>query len=284
MFLIADSGSTKTEWALIEKGSVIQKILTKGFNPYYYQKADFVSDLKTSLQGKLPFDKIEKIFFYGAGCSSASNCSLVETSLKTVFPMAKIEVEHDLFAAGLALLGAGKGIACILGTGSNSCLWENKKIVNNIPSLGYMLGDEGSGTHIGKLLLKAILLGEADENLTKEFYNEFALKFSTALDKIYKEPDPNLFYSSLSPFANKHIDNTFCNFIVKQSFTKFIDRYISKYEGFQLLPVSFVGSVAFYFQDILKLVLKENNITLGRILCEPMEGLIEYHLENSTIH
>ncbi len=278
MFLIADSGSTKTEWALFDKGNVAQKILTKGFNPYYYKKADFVSDLKTSLKGKLPFDKIGKVFFYGAGCSSVNNCSLVETSLKAVFSNARIEVEHDLFAAGLALFGEGKGIACILGTGSNSCLWKNKKIVDNVPSLGYMLGDEGSGTHIGKLLLKGILLGEADEKLTKDFFKEFDLNFSKALDKIYKEPNPNLFYSSISPFANKHIDNSFCTFIVKQSFTKFIDRYISKYGNYQSLPVSFIGSVAFHFQDILKVVLDENQITLGRILQNPMEGLVEYHL------
>jgi len=281
MFLIADSGSTKTEWALIDDGNVVQKILTKGFNPYYYRKDDFVSGLKTSLKGKFPFDKIEKIFFYGAGCSSVDNCSLVETSLKAVFSNAGIEVEHDLFAAGLALLGDNKGIACILGTGSNSCLWENKKIIDNVPSLGYMLGDEGSGTHIGKLLLKGILLGEAEEKLTKVFFKEFDLDFSKALDKIYKESDPNLFYSSISPFANKHIENAFCNFIVKQSFTKFIDRYISKYDGYQSIPVSFVGSVAFHFQGILKVVLEDNNITLGRILRDPMEGLIEYHIENS---
>ncbi len=282
MFLIADSGSTKTEWALIEKGNVVQKILTKGFNPYYYQKADFISDLKTSLSGQMAFNKIEKVFFYGAGCSSVSNCSMVEVSLKAVFSDALIKVEHDLFAAGLALLGDDKGIACILGTGSNSCLWENKKILDNVPALGYMLGDEGSGTHIGKLLLKGILLGEADTELSKTFYNSFNLSFDSILEKVYKEANPNLFYSSISPFANKHIDNAFCTFIVKQSFTKFIDRYISKYEGAQSLPVSFVGSVAFYFQDMLKLVLEENNMSLGKILREPMEGLIEYHIMNNA--
>ena len=282
MFLIADSGSTKTEWALIEKGNVIQKILTKGFNPYYYEKDDFISDLKTSLQGKFPFDKIEKIFFYGAGCSSENNCALVKASLNNVFSNALITVEHDLFAAGLALLGNGNGIACILGTGSNSCLWQNKKIIDNIPSLGYMLGDEGSGTHIGKLLLKGILLGEADKKLIDTFYNSFNLDFNKSLDKVYKEPNPNLFYSSISPFANKHIDNSFCTFIVKQSFTKFIERYISKYNNYKSLPVSFVGSVAFHFQDILKIILQENNIILGRILRDPMEGLVEYYLRNNA--
>lgn len=278
MFLIADSGSTKTEWALIEKGNVVQNILTKGFNPYYYQKADFISDLKTSLSGQLVFDKIEKVFFYGAGCSSVSNCSMVETSLKAVFSDALIIVEHDLFAAGLALLRDNKGIACILGTGSNSCLWQDKKIIKNVPSLGYMLGDEGSGTHIGKLLLKGVLLGEADANLTKDFYNKFDLDFNTSLDKIYKKPDPNLFYSSISPFVNKNIDKLFCKEVVKQSLSQFVQRYISKYPGFQSLPVSFVGSVAFHFQDILKVVLEENQMTLGRILQNPMEGLVEYHL------
>lgn len=282
MFLIADSGSTKTEWALIEKGNVIQKILTKGFNPYYYKKADFISDLKSSLQGKFSFDKIENIFFYGAGCSSVNNCTLVKVSLNSVFSNALISVEHDLFAAGLALFGNNNGIACILGTGSNSCLWQNKKITDNVPSLGYMLGDEGSGTHIGKLLLKGILLGEADKKLIDTFYSSFNLDFNKSLDKVYKEPNPNLFYSSISPFTSKHINNAFCAFVVKQSFTKFIERYISKYNDFQTLPVSFVGSVAFHFQDMLKLVLQENNITFGRILRDPMEGLIEYHLKDKA--
>ena len=278
MFLIADSGSTTTEWALLQQGEVIHKILTKGFNPYYYKKDGFISGLKSSLRGKFPFDKIENVFFYGSGCSSKTNCLLVESSLKEVFTHARIAVEHDLYAAGLALLGDKKGIACILGTGSNSCLWDGT-IIDNVPSLGYMLGDEGSGTHIGKLLLKAILLGEADEELCKTFYDSFNLDFSKTLDKIYKEPNPNLFYSSLSPFAKKHIDNTFCTFIVKQSITMFIDRYISKYDDYQTLPISFIGSVAFHFQDILKAVLKEKQMTFGRILREPMKGLVEYHLE-----
>jgi N-acetylglucosamine kinase-like BadF-type ATPase len=278
MFLIADSGSTKTEWALIDRGSLVKKIQTKGFNPYYYQKAGFVSDIKDKLQKQVSFGQIKKVFYYGSGCSSERNCTLVETSLKEVFFNAQIEIEHDLFAAGLALLGEGKGIACILGTGSNSCLWENKKIIANVPSLGYMLGDEGSGTHIGKLLLKGILLGEAGTRLAQDFYAAYDLDFTKSLDRIYRKPDPNLFYASLSPFVKKNIDKPFCKAVVKQSFSEFVLHYLSKYKAYQSLPVSFSGSVAFHFQDILKEVVAEHQMTLGHILPHPMEGLVAYHL------
>lgn len=281
MLLIADSGSTKTEWALIENNSVHQTLLTKGFNPYYYKKDAFVEEISKSLADKLPLDQIEQIYFYGAGCSTIVNCDLVKNALAHVFKNAQIHIEHDLYAAGLALFGRNDGIACILGTGSNSCLWKNKTIVNNVPSLGFMLGDEGSGTHIGKLLLKGILLGEADKELTNKFYSAFQLDFGLALNKIYKETDPNLFYSSISPFAKKHITNPYCTFIVKQSFSKFIDRYISKYESYQSLPISFIGSVAAHFQKELKAILEEHQMNFGRILKKPMDGLIEYHMENN---
>ncbi|MCF6171987.1 MAG: ATPase [Bacteroidales bacterium] len=278
MFLIADSGSTKTEWALIDNGIVIKSLLTKGFNPYYYQKGELARDMKTGLHTQLPFKQIRKVFFYGAGCSTTANCNLVERALQQLFANAQIEVEHDLFAAGLALLGDEKGVACILGTGSNSCLWENKKIIHNVPALGYMLGDEGSGTHIGKILLKGILLGEADKQLIMTFYKHFNLDFDKVMNRVYQAPDPNLFYSSLSPFVRKHLDKPFCTAVVAGSFAQFIERYLSKYDGFQLLPVSFTGSVAFHFQDILKAVLEENQLNFGRILRKPMDGLVAYHL------
>ncbi len=277
--MIADSGATKTEWALVSENGVQRSLTTKGFNPYYYQKEGFVSELKSELKEKLPELDIQSIFFYGAGCSTTENCRLVSESLSLVFPGARIEVGHDLYAAGLALFGRKKGIACILGTGSNSCLWDNKKIIANVPSLGFMLGDEGSGTHIGKLLLKGVLLGEADELLVKKFYETFDLDFSKALDRVYKTPAPNLFYSSLSPFVRDNLRNPFCRKVVESSFTAFVRRYLSRYADCRSLTVSFTGSVAFHFQDVLKTVLEANGMQPGSILSGPMEGLVAFHME-----
>jgi len=280
MILIIDSGSTKTHFVLLSAEGTFEEHTTVGFNPYYYHKDDFYNLLRNELYLKLKGIRISRIYYYGAGCSSETNCTLVEQTLSLFFPSAQIEVEHDLFGAAIALFGKRRGIACILGTGSNSCLWDGERIIENVPSLGYMLGDEGSGTYLGKLILAAILSNESDIEISKAFYREYKLSFSTSLERIYQEPYPNRFFSGLSEFAKKHIGNDWCKSQVKQNFTDFVDKQVSKYSGYQTSPVSFIGSVAFHFHDILTEVLDENNITLGKVMQNPMEGLIEYHSSN----
>ena len=159
MILIADSGATKTHWVLINKGIVELEIYSKGFNPYYYKAGDFTESLLNEFKGKVSYNDISSVYFYAAGCSSETNAEIIRNTLQAIFLNAIIEAHHDLYGAALALLGNNKGIACILGTGSNSCLWDGQSIIHNVPSVGYLLGDEGGGTYIGKLLVKEILLG-----------------------------------------------------------------------------------------------------------------------------
>ena len=161
MILIADSGATKTHWVLLDKGEVQLEVYSKGFNPYYYKADDFTQSLMEEFIGRISFKDISAIYFYAAGCSSKANVNIIQSSLSKIFVKATIFAHHDLYGAAIALLGNEKGIACILGTGSNSCLWDGQTIIHNVPSLGYLLGDEGGGTYTGKLLVREILLGIA---------------------------------------------------------------------------------------------------------------------------
>ena len=278
MILIADSGSTKTHWVLINGKSVEEEIYTTGFNPYYYDTREFEEALKKDLAGNLPVNEISHIYFYGAGVSSDANRAIVERALLVAFPDAVIETHHDLHGAAIALLGRKKGIACILGTGSNSCLWDGQKIVANVPSLGYLLGDEGGGTYLGKLLVRDVLMGDAGGEIKKLFFQYNQLDFARTLDRIYKQPDPNLFFSQQTRFVRDHIDQLWFRQLVQRNFRDFVKVQLSKYPDYKTLPVCFVGSVAYNFRDILEEVLSENGITPGKIIKEPMEGMVEYYL------
>jgi len=277
MKLIADSGSTKTQWVLLDGKEVVLDITTKGFNPYYYKEHELGEILFEELSENINAGEVSEVYFYGAGCSSETNCTIVENAIKKLFSNANIHVGHDLDGAAVALLHNSAGIACILGTGSNSCMWDGKKVTYHVPSLGYLLGDEGSGTYIGKLLLQKILLGEADKELTEKFYKVNNLSFEKVLQKIYGEPNPNKFMSSLSKFVGDNIHFDDCKEVVRQSFVDFVEKQISKYPDYKNSIVSFTGSVAFVYSDILKEVMSEHGITLGKIMKNPMDGLIEYH-------
>jgi len=277
MILIADSGATKTHWVLIDGKSVVEEIYTPGFNPYYYDTDDFEQSLSEILSEKIKGHTVKHVYFYGSGVSSKTNKSIVENILNTLLPDAVIETYHDLHGAAIALLGDSKGIACILGTGSNSCLWDGRKIVANVPSVGYLLGDEGSGTYIGKLLVKDVLIGEADEEAAAMFYDYNKLDFSGTLDQIYKESNPNLFFSKQTRFLKANLHNPYCRKVVRQAFEDFISVQLSKYPGFDSLPVCFVGSIAVNFKEILLDVLSQHGIKAGKIIKEPLEGMIEYY-------
>lgn len=281
MILIADSGATKTHWVLINGQSVIEEIYTPGFNPYYYNTDDFEKSLQNDLAIKVPKGKLSHVYFYGSGISSDANEKIVKTAIHNVFPDTLIETYHDLHGAAIALLGNKSGIACILGTGSNSCLWDGQNVVANVPSLGYFLGDEGSGTYIGKLFVRDVLIGDADKEMTEIFYKENNLDFSATLDKIYKEPNPNQFLAKQTKLLRQHTDNDYCVGVINRAFDDFVKVQLFKYPGYDSLPVCFIGSIAANFIDILEEVLQKHGIKLGRVMKEPMEGMLEYHLQHS---
>ncbi len=279
MKLIVDSGSTSTEWIFIEGGEVIREFHGPGFNPYYFTDENYLIKLEEEVADEIQFPEVEEIYFYGSGCSTQTNCALVKYTLWESFPNANIQLHHDLFGAAVALFGNNTGIACILGTGSNSCLWDGEKILENVPSIGYLLGDEGSGTYLGKRIITEILLGNAPTEITEKFYTHYQMDFNMAMDRIYKQENPNKFLSGISKFASEHLSDNWIKEIIKINFNHFIDKQISHYSDFEKHEISFVGSVAFGFQNILREVLAGRNLKTGKIIKSPMGELVKFHSE-----
>ncbi len=281
MKLIIDSGTTKTRWVLLDGKKLTEDFKTAGFNPYYTSAEEIKKSISAGLPATMKNRQVDNIYFYGTGCSTTANCNKIKNILQEFFRKALIETHHDLYAAAVALQKNRKGIAAILGTGSNSCLWDGKQIVENVPSTGWILGDEGSATYLGKLLLKAFLGGEMDDEITRIFYDAIHLDFEGALHKIYSEPAPNRWISSLSPFASANIQHPQVRELVKTNFRDFLFTQVKKYTRYQEEEISFTGSVAWHFREILHEVLKEEGLHLGIILQEPMNGLIEYHSQET---
>jgi N-acetylglucosamine kinase-like BadF-type ATPase len=275
--LIVDSGSTKCEWVLLNNGIIKGHYFSKGFNPNYVNDKEISSLFGQLLPVQIKSQKIDEIFFYGTGCSTVKNCELVKELFLTFFPAAGVFVNHDLTGSAVSLFKNSEGIACILGTGSNSCHWDGKNIVKSIPSLGFLIGDEGSGTHLGKLILKYILSGKSSEILKQKLFDYTKLDSGAIIRKIYSEKNSNAWIASLSKFASQNIDDEEVVNIVENNFNDFIGENILRYENCKELPVAFTGSVAYYFKDILERVMSREGLTISRITKSPMEGLIEYH-------
>jgi glucosamine kinase len=279
--LIADSGATKTEWSLIDtehKNSV--SIITQGISPFYQKTDEIFLMLEQELFPEIGEYFIEQIFFYGTGCSQPDKISIVYNALHKAFPLAEINIEHDLLAAARAVCGKTPGIACILGTGSNTCLFNSKDITDNIPSLGFMLGDEGSGAYFGKKLLQSFFYREMPTELAEKFQNEFQIDKTNVLNNVYEKPYPNRYVASFMPFLSKYSNHPFLKQMLSNGFDEFIEKFVLKYEGYHQLPVHFIGSVAFLNQEILIESLNKYGLKTGRFLQSPMEGLVAYHFKN----
>ncbi len=277
MKLIIDSGTTKTHWVLLDKGKIIKDFTTTGFNPYYSSSESIRESILKELPDDLQVKAVENIYFYGTGCSTTTNCLKVKDILESFFKYAIIETHHDLYGTAVALLKNREGIAAILGTGSNSCLWNGSEIIESVPSVGWLIGDEGSATYLGKIILKAFLGGEMAKKITDIFYDYIKLDFEGVLHKIYSEPQPNKWISGLSPFASDHMKNEQIRMLVKKNFRDFLAVQIKKYSGYGEKEISFTGSIAWYFKDILHEVMQEENLHTGIIMQQPMDGLVEFH-------
>lgn len=276
MILIADSGSTKTEWCLLGEDGSRRTIITAGMNPYFQSREEIESEVRGSLLPSIGEQKIDSIYFYGAGCAFPEKNMIVEEAVTSVIP-AKMEVHSDLIAAARALCGAEPGIACILGTGSNSCLYDGKGIADQISPLGFILGDEGSGAVLGKLLVGDCLKRQLPEHLRKSFMERFDLTPAILLDRIYKKPFPNRFLASLSIFLAENIKEPSIHKLVYDNFRSFFTRNVAQYRESTKYHVNFVGSIAYHYQDVLKEAAGSLGYQIGKIEQAPMGGLIEYH-------
>ena len=274
--LIAESGSTKTDWRVVDKTGKIEQFITLGFNPFFQTSETIAAEIKTNLLAKLN-GTISEVHFYGAGCSSESMCAIVEAALKLCFNNAQVFVEHDMLAAARGLCGHEKGIAAIMGTGSNSCVFDGKDITGYVTNLGYLLGDEGSGAYMGKRLVADYLIGSMPEKLADDFRNKFGLDKEKILEAVYRQPMPSRFLASFGKYIFQRLDEPYMMNLVRQSFVDFFDRNICKYPEYKTVPVHFTGSIAFYFSKILNDVASEKNVRIGRIVETPAAALVLYH-------
>ncbi|EJF08229.1 hypothetical protein [Pontibacter sp. BAB1700] len=279
MILIADSGSTKTDWRVIDADNEYEQVNTTGINPQYLDTDKIYSIFETELLPQLKEKNISAIYYYGAGCSSPERNKRVEDALSRAFPNVPNYVDHDLLAAARALCGHKPGIACILGTGSNSCLYDGKNIIDNVTSLGFLMGDEGSGAYLGKLLIKAYMYRELPEELATSLKNRYNLTKNGILDAVYGSDIPSQYLATFAKFMYEKRKSPVIKEMIYENFEEFFERHVSKYEGFGELPVNFVGSIAFHFSDTLKLVAKKYGCHIGVIISSPSEGLIKYHQE-----
>ncbi|MBO3699491.1 N-acetylglucosamine kinase [Roseivirga sp. E12] len=273
--LIADSGFTKTDWRVISEEGDISQAKTAGINPYYQTEEEMLKEIQ-NLHNQVP-EKIDRIYYYGTGCSSATNRDKIANLLKRYYPHAEIDVNHDLLAAARSLCGDQSGIACIIGTGTNSCLYDGKKILDNVPSLGWAIADEGGGTYLGKALVTDYYRKDMPKHLRVLFKEEFELTKDGFLTKIYQEPMPGRFLASFAKFIGKHVSDPYMYQLVAHGFELFITKNVMKYEGHQELPIHFTGSVAYYFGNILRDVAMNNGLQIKHITQQPIAGLTLFH-------
>ena len=274
--LIADSGSTKAEWCLLD-GKKKKTIYTQGMSPYFLDGEQMEAVVRQELKPKLKGIEPDEIFYYGTGCANPNNVKTVKKALQKIFPKTKIEVTHDLMGAAKALCGDEKGVACILGTGSNSCYYNGKKIIKNSPGLGFILGDEGSGAYLGKKVVQYFLYNTYDPDLMDRFNAKYNTNAIEILEAVYKLPLPNRYLAGFVPFLVENRGHFMIENIIEDGFNEFFFHHVYKYKESWTLPVNFIGSVAYGFRDVLKEMCDAYELELGKVLKNPMDGLVKYH-------
>jgi glucosamine kinase len=276
MIIVADSGGSKIDWRFLKSDKTIGQANSAGFNPYYQPIDHLKSIIKESLLTHIT-EPVTKIFFYGTGVSSEKNQQVIQAAFAEHFEKAKIEIGWDLLAAARALCGQEPGIACILGTGSNSCQYDGETIVDNVSNLGWILADEASGTYLGKQLIFDYFRNNMPEKLAAQFHARFPWTREEVLEKVYQQEKPGAFLASFAKFIFQHLKEPYCYKLVYNSFSAFYENNVMKYKGYKEMKVHFTGSIAFYFSDLLRQVANDKGITVKNILEGPIAGLTLYH-------
>ncbi|SDI47425.1 N-acetylglucosamine kinase [Mucilaginibacter gossypii] len=280
MIIIADGGSTKTNWCLVTEEGKKVYFNTEGYNPYFSSTEYIIQSLNESLPTDLEKNLITEVNYYGAGCSTPEMRKIVEEAMKVVFTGAKVNIGHDLLAAARALLGNTEGFAAILGTGTNTCIYDGKEVVHNIDSGAYILGDEGSGCYIGKKLLTDYLRGYMPEPVRALFWETYKLTPDDINEQVYTQPRANRFCASFSKFVydnNVHIE--YSRNLVRTSFDDFFRNLVTHYPDYQKYTFNCIGSVGYNFRNVLEEVVTENGMVVGNIIRSPIDNLVKYHLE-----
>ena len=279
MILIADGGSTKTSWCQLSETGQRVYFNTEGYNPDFVNTQDIINSLTKSLPDTLPREEVREIYFYGAGVSSPAKAEVIAAAMREIFSGAnKVEVTEDLLAAARALLGHQPGFAAILGTGTNSCVYDGQKITHNVDSLGYFLGDEGSGSFLGKRLLRDYLRGLLPEGLQEALKEEYHLGTrNDIIDRLYNQPLPNRFLASFAKFAYDHNNVSYCRQIVVEAFEAFFQNIVLHYPDYQNYTFNCIGSVGYNFRDALTQVANGHGMQVGKIIRSPIDDLVSFH-------
>jgi N-acetylglucosamine kinase-like BadF-type ATPase len=278
MILIADSGSTKTDWSILQKEP--KSFLTLGFNPFYRDVEFIVCEITKNKELIAISKSIEELYFYGAGCSSEERKATVKLALAEVFVNATIIVDHDLMACAHALYEGKPIIASILGTGTNTCYFDGVNVTQKKPSLGYVLGDEASGSYLGKKLVTKYLYGELSDGLKEAFYSKYQLSKDDLLENIYMKEGANTYLATFASFYREHSDHHQIKEILQKGFEHFFRTHILCFPNYKEVSVNFIGSIAHYYRAELTNVANSLDISIGKIIQKPMEGLLSYHQQN----
>lgn len=276
MTVIAESGSTSTEWALVEGSKVVKRARTAGLNPYFQTRREISHSIRLELPEAFFKRRWNHVYYYGAGCSNPEKNKIVEASLVAQFKT-PVTVMSDLLGAARGLLVCEKGLACILGTGSNSCLYNGADIVKNVRPLGFILGDEGSGSALGRIFLGDVLKGVAPQELTAAFFEHFKVTPEDVMDAVYNNPMANRNLSDYSFFLSEHLDNDYVVTLIEREFARFFERNICQYADYTTLPVAFVGAVATTYSELLLDVASRYGVRVQKIVRNSMPGLVTYH-------
>jgi len=277
MILIADSGSTKTDWRILHGKQPIQAISTIGFNPVLTNTAKIIKELKKAFREQQVNETMNAVYYYGAGCWNTATCEIVSKALFAIFPKAKIEVTNDLLGAARAVCGKSAGIACILGTGANSCLYDGKEVIDNVPALGFIIGDEGSGAYLGKQLLKSYFYRELPKMLAEKLLAEQTISKQLLLENVYQSKVGNRYLASFAKFIIQEKAHPFIEQLITDAFDTFLQRQVKKYPRAGNYPIHFIGSIAYFLEAILAERLKVNGLQIGNIIRQPIDGLVDFH-------
>jgi N-acetylglucosamine kinase-like BadF-type ATPase len=279
MVLIVESGSTKSDWVLLSPENKQDVYSSMGFNPYFHSSAVIENELRRHAELMSHAEKIQQIYFYGAGCSSSEMNDIVKLGLTNVFTNAHIHIDHDLMACAYATYSGNPSICCIIGTGSNSCYFDGETVSEVVPALGYILGDEGSGTYFGKKLLSAFLYHQLPKHVEEDFVKEYAIDKNEIVNKVYRNENANVYIASFMPFIAKHKDELFFQKMIEDGLRHFIEVHVCCYPNYKDVEINFVGSIASVFRNALDRAANSLGARIGRVVQKPVEGLVSYHLD-----
>ncbi|GAA0894294.1 ATPase [Fulvivirga kasyanovii] len=279
MILIGISGSTKCDWRLVEDAKILKQVSTDGINPFFHSEEKIAETIKSAGELASHFDDIEVVFIYSAGCGSKSLQSIVKRALSKVIPKAHHYVNHDIVASALATYEGVPNISCILGTGSNSCYFDGDIVRQETPALDYILGDQGGGSYYGKKLLNAYLYKKLPANLHDAFSEKYSLTKDEILENVYMKPYANVYLASFMKFIEEYKEDEYFQSMLHEGMSEFMDLYVTPFSKHQTIKTHFTGAISYIFQNILKPVAEEKGILVGKIIKEPINDLVQYHIK-----